>query len=696
MADKKTVTPEEKKLVAEKHVDELVQKALVALEEMRKLDQEQVDYIVAKASVAALDAHGELALHAFEETGRGVFEDKATKNLFACEHVVNNMRHTKTVGVIEEDDVTGLTLIAEPVGVVCGITPTTNPTSTAIFKSLISLKTRNPIVFAFHPSAQESSAHAARIVRDAAIAAGAPENCVYNIFDHYTYVICGDGDLMEGVSSEAASYAGLQKLDKLVVLYDSNDINLDGETKDSFTESVRDRYNAYGWHTALVENGTDLEAIHAAIETAKASGKPSLIEVKTVIGYGSPNKQGTNAVHGAPLGADETASTRQALGWDYEPFEIPEQVYADFKEHVADRGASAYQAWTKLVADYKEAHPELAAEVEAIIDGRDPVEVTPADFPALENGFSQATRNSSQDALNVVAAKLPTFLGGSADLAHSNMTYIKTDGLQDDTNRLNRNIQFGVREFAMGTILNGMALHGGLRVYGGTFFVFSDYVKAAVRLSALQGLPVTYVFTHDSIAVGEDGPTHEPVEHLAGLRAMPNLNVFRPADARETQAAWYLAVTSEKTPTALVLTRQNLTVEDGTDFDKVAKGAYVVYENAADFDTILIATGSEVNLAVSAAKELASQGEKIRVVSMPSTDVFDKQDAAYKEEILPNAVRRRVAVEMGASQNWYKYVGLDGAVLGIDTFGASAPAPKVLAEYGFTVENLVKVVRNLK
>ena len=393
----------------------------------------------------------------------------------------------------------------------------------------------------------------------------------YNIFDHYTYVICGDGDLMEGVSSEAASYAGLQKFDKLVVLYDSNDINLDGETKDSFTESVRDRYNAYGWHTALVEDGTDLEAIQAAIEEAKASGKPSLIEVKTVIGYGSPNKQGTNAVHGAPLGADETAATRQALGWDYEPFEIPAEVYADFKENVADRGASAYEAWTKLVADYKEAYPELAAEVEAIIDGRDPVELTPEDFPALENGFSQATRNSSQDALNVVAAKLPTFLGGSADLAHSNMTYIKTNGLQDDANRLNRNIQFGVREFAMGTVLNGMALHGGLRVYGGTFFVFSDYLKAAVRLSALQGLPVTYVFTHDSIAVGEDGPTHEPIEHLAGLRAIPNLNVFRPADARETQAAWYQAVKSEKTPTALVLTRQNLTVEEGTDFDKVAK-----------------------------------------------------------------------------------------------------------------------------
>ncbi|WP_142559268.1 transketolase [Streptococcus mitis] len=517
----------------------------------------------------------------------------------------------------------------------------------------------------------------------------------YNIFDHYTYVICGDGDLMEGVSSEAASYAGLQKLGKLIVLYDSNDINLDGETKDSFTENVRARYNAYGWHTVLVEDGTDLEAIQAAIEEAKASGKPSLIEIKTIIGYGSPNKQGTNGVHGAPLGADETAATRQALGWDYEPFEIPAEVYADFKENVADRGAEAYQTWKKIVADYKETYPELASEVEAIIDGRDPIDLKPEDFPVLENGFSQATRNSSQDALNIVAEKMPNFLGGSADLAHSNMTYIKTDGLQDDANRLNRNIQFGVREFAMGTVLNGMALHGGLRVYGGTFFVFSDYLKAAVRLSALQGLPVTYVLTHDSIAVGEDGPTHEPIEHLAGLRAIPNLNVFRPADARETQAAWYLAAKSKTTPTALVLSRQNLTVEEGTDFNKVAKGAYVVYENAADFDTILIATGSEVNLAVSAAKELASQGVKVRVVSMPSTDVFDVQDAAYKEEILPNAVRRRVAVEMGASQNWYKYVGLDGYVLGIDSFGASAPAPKVLAEYGFTVENLVNIVKNL-
>ena len=518
----------------------------------------------------------------------------------------------------------------------------------------------------------------------------------YTIFDHYTYVICGDGDLMEGVSAEAASYAGLQKLDKLIVLYDSNDINLDGETKDSFTESVRDRYNAYGWHTALVKDGTDLEAINAAIEAAKVSGKPSLIEVKTVIGYGSPNKQGTNAVHGAPLGAEEAAATRKALAWDYEPFEIPEEVYEDYRVNVAERGKAAYDAWAKLVEEYKQAYPDLADEVAAIIAGQDPVEIKPEDFPVKETGLSQATRNSSQDALNAAAKVLPTFLGGSADLAHSNMTYIKEDGLQDDAHRLNRNIQFGVREFAMGTILNGMALHGGLRVYGGTFFVFSDYVKAAVRLSALQGLPVTYVFTHDSIAVGEDGPTHEPIEHLAGLRAIPNLNVLRPADARETQAAWYLALKSQSTPTALVLSRQNLTVEAGTDFDKVAKGAYVVYETTDGFDTILLASGSEVNLAVAAAKELEAQGEKVRVVSVPSTDIFDAQDAAYKEEILPNAVRRRVAIEMAATQSWYKYVGLDGAVIGIDKFGASAPAAKVMEEYGFTVAHVVEVVKNLK
>ncbi|ARS61754.1 transketolase [Streptococcus mutans] len=518
----------------------------------------------------------------------------------------------------------------------------------------------------------------------------------YPIFDHYTYVIAGDGDFMEGVSGEASSYAAKQNLDKLIVLYDSNDICLDGETNDAFTESVRARYDAYGWHTILVEDGNNIEAIGLAIEEAKAAGKPSLIEIKTVIGYGAPTKGGTNAVHGAPLGAEEATATRRALNWGYAPFEVPQEVYDDFKENVADRGEAAYDAWSNLVGEYRQAYPKEAREVDAIIDGTDPVEIKEADFPVYENGFSQATRNSSQDAINAAADVLPNFFGGSADLAHSNMTYIKADGLQDADHPLNRNIQFGVREFAMGTVLNGMALHGGLRVYGGTFFVFSDYLKAAVRLSALQGVPVTYVFTHDSIAVGEDGPTHEPIEHLAGLRATPNLVVFRPADARETQAAWHYALTSQNTPTALVLTRQNLDVEAGSSFTSVAKGAYVTYETDSDFNTILLASGSEVNLAVIAAKELEAQGEKVRVVSVPSTELFDEQSAAYKEAILPNSVRRRVAIEMAASQPWYKYVGLDGAVIGIDKFGASAPAAQVIENYGFTVDNVVKVVKELK
>ncbi|MCB5004958.1 transketolase [Streptococcus mutans] len=518
----------------------------------------------------------------------------------------------------------------------------------------------------------------------------------YPIFDHYTYVIAGDGDFMEGVSGEASSYAAKQNLDKLIVLYDSNDICLDGETNDAFTESVRARYDAYGWHTILVEDGNNIEAIGLAIEEAKAAGKPSLIEIKTVIGYGAPTKGGTNAVHGAPLGAEEAAATRKALNWGYAPFEVPQEVYDDFKENVADRGEAAYDAWSNLVGEYRQAYPKEAREVDAIIDGKDPVEIKEADFPVYENGFSQATRNSSQDAINAAADVLPNFFGGSADLAHSNMTYIKADGLQDADHPLNRNIQFGVREFAMAAVLNGMALHGGLRVYGGTFFVFSDYLKAAVRLSALQGVPVTYVFTHDSIAVGEDGPTHEPIEHLAGLRATPNLVVFRPADARETQAAWHYALTSQNTPTALVLTRQNLDVEAGSSFTSVAKGAYVTYETDSDFNTILLASGSEVNLAVKAAKELEAQGEKVRVVSVPSTELFDEQSAAYKEAILPNSVRRRVAIEMAASQPWYKYVGLDGAVIGIDKFGASAPAAQVIENYGFTVDNVVKVVKELK
>ena len=516
----------------------------------------------------------------------------------------------------------------------------------------------------------------------------------YNLFDHYTYVICGDGDIMEGVASEASSFAAVQKLNKLVVLYDSNDICLDGETKDAFSENVRARYEAYGWNTILVEDGASVEAVNAAIEQARKSDKPTLIEVKTIIGAGSPNRQGTNGVHGAPLGDEETALFRKEIGWENEPFDIPADVYADFKANVADRGESEYAKWEKLYADYKAAYPELAKELEEALTREDIKHLTKESFSFKNVGEAQATRNSSQDAINSVVAVLPTFFGGSADLSHSNMTFIKGDNLQDDAHRTERNVQFGVREFAMATVLNGLMLHGGVRVFGGTFFVFSDYLKGALRLSALQNLPVTYVFTHDSIAVGEDGPTHEPIEHLASLRTIPNTYVFRPADATETQAAWYLSQKTNDRPTSIVLTRQNLPILENSSFEKVAKGAYVVYEIAADFDTILIATGSEVALAIDVARELEKDGSKVRVVSMPSVELFEEQSKEYKEELLPLNIRRRVSLEMGNSALWYKYVGLDGLAIGIDKFGASAPANKVIEEYGFTVEAVVEKIKN--
>lgn len=516
----------------------------------------------------------------------------------------------------------------------------------------------------------------------------------YDLFDHYTYVICGDGDIMEGVASEASSFAAVQKLNKLVVLYDSNDICLDGETKDAFSENVRARYEAYGWNTILVEDGASVEAVNAAIEQAKKSDKPTLIEVKTIIGAGSPNRQGTNGVHGAPLGEEETALFRKEIGWENEPFDIPADVYADFKVNVADRGEGEYAKWEKLYADYKAAYPELAKELEEVLSREDIKRLSKESFSFKNVGEAQATRNSSQDAINSVAAVLPTFFGGSADLSHSNMTFIKGDNLQDDAHSTERNVQFGVREFAMATVLNGLMLHGGVRVFGGTFFVFSDYLKGALRLSALQNLPVTYVFTHDSIAVGEDGPTHEPIEHLASLRTIPNTYVFRPADATETQAAWYLSQKTNDRPTSIVLTRQNLPILENSSFEKVAKGAYVVYETSADFDTILIATGSEVALAIDVARELEKDGSKVRVVSMPSVELFEEQSKEYKEELLPLNIRRRVSLEMGNSALWYKYVGLDGLAIGIDKFGASAPANKVIEEYGFTVEAVVEKIKN--
>lgn len=521
----------------------------------------------------------------------------------------------------------------------------------------------------------------------------------HNIVDHYTFTLCGDGDLMEGVSAEAASLAGHLQLEKLIVLYDSNDISLDGELNKSFSDDTAARFKAYGWNYISVEDGTDIEVINQAIESAKASkGKPTLIEIKTVIGFGSPNKSGKSDSHGAPLGSAEVALTKANYGWDHEPFSIPEEVYETFKAAAQVHGVEAEAAWNDALVAYKAEFPELAAQFELAISGELPADFD-ADLPVYEVGKSVATRSSSGEIINAIAKAVPSFFGGSSDLASSNKTTIKGAGDFSAQTPEGRNIWFGVREFAMGTALNGMALHGGLSVFGATFFVFSDYVRPAIRLSALMGLPVTYVFTHDSVAVGEDGPTHEPVEHLAALRAIPNLSVLRPADANESAAAWKLAMTSKTRPTALVLSRQDLKVldvEKDVLYAGVEKGAYVVSAASKETaDALLIATGSEVQLAVAAKEELAKDGIHVTVVSMPDTARFDEQDAAYKESVLPKAVTKRLAIEMASSLGWHKYTGFEGDVLAIDTFGASAPGDTVIAEYGFTVENVVTKVKAL-
>ena len=521
----------------------------------------------------------------------------------------------------------------------------------------------------------------------------------HEIVDHYSFALCGDGDLMEGVAAEAISLAGHLKLEKLIVLYDSNDISLDGDLARSFSENIQKRFESYGWNYLKVEDGTDIDAINAAIEKAKQNtGGPTLIEVKTVIGYGSPNKSGKADSHGAPLGKDEILLTKQAYAWEHEDFAIPAEVYETFKEAAKVQGEEAEAAWNKAFEAYKAEFPELAAEFVAAMNNE-----LPADFastlPKYEVGKKIATRSSSGEAINALAASVPSLFGGSADLAGSNKTYMKGQGDFEPSNYAGRNIWFGVREFAMGAALNGMALHGGVNVFGGTFFVFSDYVRPAVRLSALMGLPVTYVMTHDSIAVGEDGPTHEPVEHLASLRAMPNLSVIRPADGNESSVAWELAVSSESTPTMLVLSRQDLPIlERSGELAKegVRKGAYVVSPATKETpDAILIATGSEVSLAVEAQKVLLADGIDASVVSMPSMDRFDKQSAEYKESVLPKAVTKRLAIEMGSSFGWHKYTGFEGDVLAIDKFGASAPGEIIMAEYGFTVENVVAKVKAL-
>ncbi|AMQ20239.1 transketolase [Geobacillus sp. JS12] len=522
----------------------------------------------------------------------------------------------------------------------------------------------------------------------------------FEIINHYTYAICGDGDLMEGVASEAASLAGHLKLGRLIVLYDSNDISLDGELNLSFSENVAQRFQAYGWQYLRVEDGNNIEEIAKALEEARADlSRPTLIEVKTTIGYGAPNKAGTSGVHGAPLGAQEAKLTKEAYRWTFaEDFYVPEEVYAHFRATVQEPGAKKEAEWNEQLAAYEQAHPELAAQLKRAIEGKLP-DGWEASLPVYEAGKSLATRSSSGDVINAIAKAVPQLFGGSADLASSNKTLIKGGGNFLPDSYEGRNIWFGVREFAMGAALNGMALHGGLKVFGGTFFVFSDYLRPAIRLAALMGLPVIYVLTHDSIAVGEDGPTHEPIEHLASLRAMPNLSVIRPADANETAAAWRLALESTDKPTALVLTRQDVPTLAATAelaYEGVKKGAYVVSpaKNGAP-EALLLATGSEVSLAVKAQEALAADGIDVAVVSMPSWDRFEAQPKSYRDEVLPPAVTKRLAIEMGASLGWERYVGAEGDILAIDRFGASAPGEKIMAEYGFTVDNVVRRTKAL-
>ncbi|WP_379946857.1 transketolase [Enterococcus devriesei] len=520
----------------------------------------------------------------------------------------------------------------------------------------------------------------------------------FDVMDHYTYALCGDGDLMEGVSGEASSMAGHMKLGKLIVLYDSNDISLDGPTSKAFTENVGARYEAYGWQHILVKDGNDLEAISKAIDEAKAeTGKPTLIEIKTVIGYGSP-KEGTSAVHGAPIGADGITAAKTVYGWEYPDFTVPEEVAKRFKEEINVKGAKFESEWDAMFANYEKAHPELAKQFKMAFAGDLPENWEEA-LPVYEEGTAQASRVSSKDAIQAIAKAVPNIWGGSADLSGSNNTTIADEKEFQPGSYEGRNIWFGVREFAMASAMNGIHLHGGTRVYGGTFFVFTDYLRPAVRMSAIQGLPVVYVLTHDSVAVGEDGPTHEPIEQLASVRCMPNVQVIRPADGNETSAAWVQALNTKNKPTILVLSRQNLPVlPNSKDMAKegVSKGGYVISKAESDTpDGILIATGSEVNLAVQAQKELKAQGKDVSVVSLPSFDLFEAQDEAYKESVLPKAVTKRVAIEAGSPFGWERYIGSEGKMIGIDHFGASAPGDYILEQFGFTVENVVNTFNEL-
>ena len=516
----------------------------------------------------------------------------------------------------------------------------------------------------------------------------------YPVVDHYTYVLGGDGCMMEGINYEAFSLAGTLKLNKLIVLYDSNKISIEGNTDIAFTEDVPARFKAMGFKVLEVKDGNDISEIGKAIEEAKADKEsPSFIKINTKIGFGSP-KEGSADVHGAPLGADNIIAMKKTLGWpSEEPFFVPDEVYENYKAK-AENLAKKEEEWNKLFKDYCEKFPEMKTLWDEYKDETKAGKLLDdEDFWSYEEK-DDATRNLSGKVLNKLSAKLPTLFGGSADLAPSNKSYVNGAGDYSAENYAGRNVHFGVRELAMTGIGNGLVLHG-LKAYVSTFFVFSDYVKPMARLASLMEIPLTFILTHDSIGVGEDGPTHEPIEQLAEFRAMPNFNVFRPADATETIAAWYSAVTSKETPTALVLTRQNLPQLAGSSKEAL-KGGYIVADSSKETpDAIIIASGSEVSLSIEAKEALAKEGIDVRVVSMPCMDIFEKQPLEYKEKVLPKSVRARVAVEALSEFGWGKYVGLDGKTVCLDRFGASAPADVLFKEFGFTVDNVVKAVKEV-
>ncbi len=519
----------------------------------------------------------------------------------------------------------------------------------------------------------------------------------YPVVDHYTYALTGDGCLMEGISYEALSLAGTLELGKLIVLYDSNKITIEGDTDAAFKEDVARRFEAFGFQVQTVEDANDLEALSKAIEIAKAEKiKPSLIICKTQIGYGCPAKVGKANAHGEPLGEENVKELRKFLGWDSEEaFEVSEEIYSHYRD-LAAQGAKKEEEWNAMFNEYADKFPEEKAKWDEFYSDIDMETLMNHEELFAKPEKSMATRAVSGEIINKLKDTFPNMLGGSADLGPSNKSEMKDQGFFSAENRQGRNIHFGVREMAMTAITNGIYLHGGLKAFCATFFVFSDFMKPMIRLASLMGLPVAYVLTHDSIGVGEDGPTHEPIEQLAMLRTIPNLNVFRPADYTETAVAWVAAMGSESTPTAIALTRQNLPQLEGSSKEAI-KGAYVIAEakNIDKIDLIIMASGSEVELALGAKEELEKDGKSVRVVSVPCMDIFEGQDVDYKESVLPSSVRARLAVEAGATMPWYKYVGIDGAVVGMEGFGASAPAKTLFEHFGFTANNVVEVAKGL-